>query len=447
MAQEQFPYLTQFVGNRGKICVLCRDMGIRKTITSILGELGLSSLVHSAPDDFREPKVQKAFFSAVEESQELVLIMDFNSETGPVYFHLLDDVHARFKEKLKVVAIVDKAYQGLISLLYARGAKGVLIKPFMPKDLAARVMSIFAAPSLLDKLIEYGRECLRQQDHEKAAAISRKIIAEFDHTHQSLLYCGDVALALGEYRDAGRFYILGFKDEQLSFQAYARLANLCSVTNRVRGEIYWLKKFAKINTLDFSNFIKIGELCLQQDKKDEAKEFFSKSLAAARKISSDEHVSDLVFNIANVCVDNDTVEMAKDYATALLRNGNVDKTLLSEVAYFRMNKLQDPDGACSIYCLLAVREEKRNTKMDVDFWSTALYNAAVCHHLAYGNQKIIKQKNSPKRASDYILEILNLNPDFGKDDPKINENIVAIASNPLQQNIPLTTLLTRLERL
>ena len=54
---------------------------------------------------------------------------------------------------------------------------------------------------------------------------------------------------------------------------------------------------------------------------------------------------------------------------------------------------------------------------------------------------------SPKRASDYILEILNLNPDFGKDDPKINENIVAIASNPLQQNIPLTTLLTRLERL
>jgi hypothetical protein len=42
---------------------------------------------------------------------------------------------------------------------------------------------------------------------------------------------------------------------------------------------------------------------------------------------------------------------------------------------------------------------------------------------------------------------LSVNPDFGKDDSSINENIIAIASNPLQQNNPLSALLTRLGRL
>ncbi len=438
--------LGAFVGNNGKICILCRDMGIRKTITSIVAELGLSPFVQVVTDDFREPKIQKGFIVSVAEHKELLLIMDFNNENSAVYFHLLDDLYTQYQGKLKVVAIVDKAYQGLISLLYARGARAVIIKPFTPKDLKCRIAPIFAEPSLLDRLIEIGRGCLQKKEYAKAAAICRKVSSEYDHTHQSLLYCGDVHLELGEYRQAGRWYMLGFKDEQLSFQAYERLARLCSVTGRKRGEVFWLRKFAQINTLDYTNFKKIGELCLAQNKEEEAKEFFARSISAARKITSEERVSGLVFDIATTCVDNDSLEMSKEYSTALLRNGNVDKTLLSEVAYFRMNRLGDPDGACGIYALLAVREEKRGAKMDVDFWSTALYNAAICHHTAHGHEKMIRQRNSSKRASDYIVDILSVCPEFGKDDPKIMENIEAIASNPLQQNVQLATLLARHER-
>jgi hypothetical protein len=67
--------------------------------------------------------------------------------------------------------------------------------------------------------------------------------------------------------------------------------------------------------------------------------------------------------------------------------------------------------------------------------------------MAYGGQKLIKQKNSPKRASDFIFDILSVNPDFGKDDPGIGANIISIAANPLQQNIPLNALLAKLGRL
>ena len=447
MGQDRFTMLATFVGNNGKICILCREMGIRKSITGITGELGLTPLVHVASDDFREPKVQKAFSSFVADSRELLLIMDFNNENSPSYFHLLDTLYEEYRERLKVVAIVDKAYQGLISLLYARGARAVLVKPFMPKDLKARVLSVFSDPSILERLVDVGRECLAKGELAKAQAICRKIEAEYEHTHQSLLFCGDVQLALGEYRRAGRYYMLGFRDEQLSFQAYESLARLCAVTGRKRGEIFWLKKFAQINTLDYTNFIRIGELCLAQDKKDEAREFFARSINAARKITSEERTSGVIFEIANACVDKESVDMSREYSTLLLRNGNVDKTLLSEVAYFRMNKLNDPDGACSIYSLLAVREEKRGSKMDVDFWSTALYNAAICHHTAYADKKMIKQRHSSKRASDYLLDILEVNPDFGKDDPNIIANIEAIAANPLQQNIQLTALLAKLGRM
>lgn len=422
-------------------------MGIRKSITGITTELGLSPLVHAFSDDLREPKIQKNFIGSLEGSKQLLLIMDFNNENSPAYFHLLDTLYEQYREGLRVVAIVDKAYQGLISLLYARGARAVLVKPFTPKDLKTRIVSVFAEPTVLERLVEVGRDCLEKQEYPRAKAICRKIETEYEQTHQSLLFCGDVYLALGEYRKAGRYYMLGFKDEQLSFQAYESLAKLCAVTNRKRGEIFWLKKFAQINTLDYSNFTRIGELCLAQNKADEAREFFTKSINAARKITSDDRISDVIFNIANVCVDKESLNMSKEYATLLLRNGNVDKTLLSEVAYFRMNKLSDPDGACSIYALLAVREEKRGAKMDVNFWSTALYNAAICHHTAYGDQKMIKQKHKSKRASDYLLEILDVNPDFGKDDPNVSANIIAIATNPLQQNIPLTVLLTKLGRL
>jgi tetratricopeptide (TPR) repeat protein len=438
--------LSAFIGNNGKIFILCRDMGIRKSIVSIVGELGLSPLVQVVTDDFREPKIQKSFSASLGEIHEMLLIMDFNNENSAVYFHLLDDLYSNYHGKLNVVAIVDKAYQGLISLLYARGARAVLIKPFAPKDLKSRIASIFTDPPFTERLIELGRECLARKEYARASAICRKIAEEYEHTHQSLLYCGDVHLALGEYRTAGRFYMLGLRDEQLSFQAYERLASLCAATGRKRGEIYWLRKFARINTLDYTNFTRIGELCLSLEREDEAREHFSRSISAARKITSEDRVSKLVFGIANTCVDKDFIGMSREYSTALLRNGNVDKTLLSEVAYFRMNKLNDPDGACGIYALLAVREEKRGAKMDVDFWSTALYNAAVCHHIAHGQSKMIRHRNSPKRASDYIFDILSVNPDFGKDDPAIAANIEAIAANPLQQNIQLATLLAKLGR-
>ena len=447
MAQEQFSSLASFVGNNGKICILCREMGIRKTITTLVNELGLYGLVYLATDDYREAKAHKNFINSLEEYKELVLIIDFNNENSAVYFHLLDEIYGKYQDKLKVIAIVDKAYQGLISLLYARGARAVLIKPFMPNDLKSRIMSLFAEASILERLIEVGKGCLEKKEHAKALAICQKIASEYEQTHQALLFCGDVHLALGEYRKAGRYYMRGFQDEQLSFQAYASLAKLCAVTKRTRGEIFWLKKFAQINTLDYTNFEKIGELCLSLNQEDEAKEFFGKSISAARKITSEDRMSSLIIDIANVCIEHKSVEMSKEYATIALRNGNVDKSLLSEIAYFRMNKLNDADGACSIYSLLAVREEKRSAKMDVDFWSTALYNAAICHHIAHGKLKMIKQKNSSKRASDFILDILSVNPDFGKNDPSINENIIAIASNPLQQNNPLSALLTRLGRL
>jgi tetratricopeptide (TPR) repeat protein len=439
--------LATFVGNNGRICVLCREMGIRKSITAITSELGLGPLVHVVSDDFREAKALKTFIASLADVRQLLLIMDFNNENSPSYFHLLDTIYDQFRERLRVVAIVDKAYQGLISLLYARGARAVLIKPFMPRDLGTRVMSVFAEPSVLERLMDIGRECLDRGELARALAVCRKIESEYEHTHQSLLFCGDVHLALGEHRKAGRYYMLGFRDEQLSFQAYASLARLCAATGRRRGEIFWLTKFAQINTLDYTNYIRIGELFLAQGRQEEAREYFDRSINAARKITSEERTSGLIFGIAGVCVDNASVDMSREYSTQLLRYGNVDKTLLSEVAYFRMNRLNDPDGACSIYSLLAVREEKRGAKMDVHFWSTALYNAAVCHHTAYGEQKMIKQKNRSKRASDYIFDILEVNPDFGKDDPNVTANIAAIAANPLQQNIPLATLLSRLGRM
>jgi tetratricopeptide (TPR) repeat protein len=446
MTQDRFSNLASFVANNGKICILCREMGIRKSMTGIVNELGLSPLVHVATEDFSAPKVQKNFIDSMEECKELLLILDFTNDNSAAYFRLLEDIHGKYQERLKVIAIVDKAYQGLISLLYARGARAVLVKPFAPKDLKTRILSLFADGTVVDRLVEIGRACLQGKEYDKALAICRRIESEYEPTHQSLLYCGDVHLEIGEYRKAGRYYIHGFKDEQLSFQAYACLAKLCSVTNRTRGEIFWLKKFAQINTLDYTNFTRIGELFLLQNNTESAKEFFGKAIGAARKISSEDRVSSLVLGIANITADTGFVGLSKDYLGAVLRNGNVDRALLSEVAYFRMNKLNDSDGACSIYSLLAVREEKRDSKMDVDFWSTALYNAAICHHMAYGGQKIIKQKNSPKRASDFIFEILNVNPDFGKDDPRISANISAIAANPLQPNIPLNTLLAKLGR-
>lgn len=415
-------------------------------MTGILNELGLSPLVHVATEDFSALKAQKNFIDSVEECKELLLILDFNNDNSAAYFRLLEDVHGKYQDRLKVIAVVDKAYQGLISLLYARGTRAVLVKPFAPKDLKSRILTLFADGTVVDRLVDIGKACLQRKEYDKALAICRRIESEYEPTHHSLLYCGDVYLEIGEYRKAGRYYMHGFKDEQLSFQAYACLAKLCSATNRKRGEIFWLKKFAQINTLDYTNFVKIGELCLSHNNAEEAKEFFVKAISAVRKITSEDRVSSLVLAIANISADNGFAELSKDYLGAVLRNGNVDKTLLSEVAYFRMNKLNDSDGACSLYSLLAVREERKESKMDVEFWSTALYNAAICHHMAYGGQKIIKLKNSPKRASDFIFEILNVNPDFGKDDPGISANISAIAANPLQPNIPLNTLLTKLGR-
>lgn len=211
MAQEQFSTLASFVGNNGKICILCREMGIRKTITTMVNELGLSPLALLVTDDFREVKAQKNFINSLEEYKELLLIMDFNNENSAVYFHLLDSIYAKYQEKLKTIAIVDKAYQGLISLLYARGARAVLIKPFTPNDLKSRIMSVFAEASVLDRLIEVGKGCLEKKEHGKALAICQKIASEYEQTHQALLFCGDVHLALANTERPGGATCAGFR--------------------------------------------------------------------------------------------------------------------------------------------------------------------------------------------------------------------------------------------
>jgi hypothetical protein len=106
MAQEQFSTLASFVGNNGKICILCREMGIRKTITTMVNELGLAPLALLVTDDFREVKAHKNFINSLEEYKELLLIMDFNNENSAVYFHLLDSIYAKYQDKLKTIAIV-----------------------------------------------------------------------------------------------------------------------------------------------------------------------------------------------------------------------------------------------------------------------------------------------------------------------------------------------------
>lgn len=441
MSEGKFSSLVNFISNGGKICILSREIGVRKSIISVIDEIGLSRVTSVVPDDFNYESVRKDFFSSLGASKDLLVIMDITSENSASYFRVLDELYSKYQERLKVVAIVDMAYQGLISLLFARGAKVVMVKPFSPKDLKLKVMSIFSRLSPNDKLVESGRGYLEQNDSNAAFMCCEKIMETGSHSHNTLLFCGDVYLSLGEFQVAAKFFLMALKAEKMSFQAYACLAKLLRAKNKLKGELYWLRKFAKINTLDFNNFVKMGELNLKLGNDDDSKSCFDKALQVARKISHPTFISELTFNIASICAENNCIGLGKEYSSSLLKDGNVDKHILTKIAFFRMLKLNDLEGAANAFHLLAVREERRYNNIDLESWSSALYNAAICHHIADRNKRIIKKKNGPKRASDVVLEILSMCPDFGKDNKQINSNIIAIASNPLQPNPALVVAL------
>lgn len=125
----------------------------------------------------------------------------------------------------------------------------------------------------------------------------------------------------------------------------------------------------------------------------------------------------------------------------------MSRDALVKIAMLRMTRLRDMDGACSIFRLLAVREEKRMDNRDKDFWATALYNAALCHHARHKDERIFKDRIGIRRACDDILKILEEMPRFGIDDPKVNKNIITIGTNALQPNRALEDLLRSQQRI
>lgn len=441
MSQETFSILINFIKNGGRLYAFSQESGMRKTISQAVSELGLSSILLLKPEELNIEKLRKSLWESFDPHSEMVAIFDFTSSSSPIYYPLLDEFHEMYGDRLKVIALVDKSYQGLVSLLFSKGAKAVFVKPLFPNELKSRIMSLFAQPSDVDKIVAFGRSKLAQNLVQEAVSVADKIMTDCSLTHQTLLFCGDAYLEAGRLRQAGRCYIQAFKDEQLSFQAFASLAKLCQNANKPRGELFWLKKFFEINSLDYKILLRMGESCLILGKNAEAKAYFERSIQIARKLLPKDQLSEHMFGIASLCAGRNVLDLAREFSTLSLRDGNVGKDLLIKIAYFRMKRLEDLDGAGDIFRLLAVREEKRFDSMDKDFWSTALYNAAMCYHAVHKDEKILHKKYVIKRACDFILVILLELPEFGLNDPKINANILTIASNPLQPNNELEKIL------
>lgn len=419
---------------------------MRRVISQVVQELGMTSIFVANATDMRDGNARKAFVQSLHGDSELIAVIDLTTASSPGYLLLIDDLERLYGSRLRSIALVDKVFEGLISLLFSRGVGTVLVKPLLSMDLQTRLVGMFQPVTGVDALIAAGRAKLADLQIDEALALSNALPDERGKMHHIALFRGDIQFGLQNYRAAGRQFLMAYLAEPCSFQALMGLARVLRARGRLRGELYWLRKFQRINSLDFDNLIRLGEICLSLDRAEDARKWLDSSVLIARRLLPAQCIFDHQYRVIMSCAERGGLSLARVYADQALRDGNVGKEALVKIAMLRMTRFRDMDGACSIFRLLAVREERAQESRDWNFWATALYNAALCHHARHKDERIFKDRIGVRRACDDILKILEEMPEFGVDDPLVTKNIITIASNPLQPNHALKDLLRKQKR-
>lgn len=324
--------------------------------------------------------------------------------------------------ELKILMLAQETDKNHFVLLHESGVDAFLIKPLDINGLLEKIALAIKPREQVDRSIEWARTLLNQGEHLRALQIATQALEQQANSSAILILMGDIFKAMGEMDKATDAYARASSASSLYLEPLRKLADLYGENGNIKKQIEYLEKMDSISPLNLDRKIQIGELLLELNRPDKARQMFDQAMKLSSRQAS-ENVSSVAYRVADLYTEKDpamaAVFLQKGLETRKEFWGHEDLG-----AFNRLGLLLRKTGQWQA----AVEEYKK-----------ALSVAPNDDGLHYNLSIAYLEGKSVEEARAMALKALALNPDLPRKSVRVATNLakVFLSSNDKMHAAPL----------
>ncbi|NCC24510.1 MAG: tetratricopeptide repeat protein [Deltaproteobacteria bacterium] len=342
-----------------------------------------------------------------------VLVLVESKIGGRSNFQFLTMLRESFFEQCNIIGLTKDDDAGVIAHMRELGADSVIVKPVSQTKLIQKMALTLQPDNEFNKKIRECKRMLRECRFEECSPMARALMAERSDNPTVCIIAGDVHLAMGEHARAEECYVEASRLSGMRLEPLKKLVELYAVTGENEKRLRFLKILDRLSPNNFERKINIGEICLDQEKIDEAELFFDGAAKAVRRMAEDmvsETLMDISSRVKEKCPEMGIKYMkqainAKDRSSSL---GADDLWMLNELG---LTLRKEGKWEESIKCF-----EKALLLADDATSPGLFYNVAM----AFAQGKL------HYRALEHFQKALQANPGFVRDSHLVPFNMAKV---------------------
>ncbi len=216
-----------------------------------------------------------------------------------------------YPEKARVIVVSAEVSRDEIVLAHEVGADSFITKPISANAIIEKAAFVIKPNNQLGVLIERCQALIEDGELSEAEKLVAKVLEIKPDSLKGNLLLGDIERRRGNLAQSEKYYMAAAKSERLYIEPLKKLADLSSEAGNLDKKLYFLNKLDTLSPLNFDRKVEIGEVYLEKDDPDKAREYFSQAKKVVMRIS-DDMVSESLMEIARKIGDKDR-ELALQY--------------------------------------------------------------------------------------------------------------------------------------
>jgi len=290
------------------------DKTLRKAIGDMLHILGIEHVATAADGDIALAVLKDRKHPSLERIPEgarnrcLFVFLDWYMPRMPGIDVAMEIRADKELEDIPIVMITAERRQDrIIQAIAEVGVNGYLVKPFKPRDLEGKILSVIAQsvdPPGHERLIHAGEKLMKEGKTDDAIFLLKRASEIKQVSARIHVLLGEAYSEKGELEEAERFIGMAMADNPMYLKSYVALADLLLKEGKKERALSPLKKAAEISPRNAGRQAALGKIYMDLGEREEAQKFFEEA------VKLDPHQSK---EVAEAWLENGDAEQAEAY--------------------------------------------------------------------------------------------------------------------------------------
>ncbi len=201
-----------------------------------------------------------------------------------------------------IIFVTEEVGDDQVAYLYEQGIDNCITKPIALETLIEKIANTVEPPDEIGRLMEEGKQCLRDGRVEEALAIGDQVLALKQGSAAGLMLKGDALVRLGRRKEALKAFSSAMRSAKLYLEPVKKLAELHGQEGNLEKQLHYLEKLNAMSPLNLERKVAIGRLQVKLGRADTASKVFDEAVVRS-KSSADTLMVEIRSKIVSMCLE------------------------------------------------------------------------------------------------------------------------------------------------